>query len=103
MNALEILIQAKEELIRQAQITPTLSNQIAEISEAIRNLQFCKKHRLSSKDEVIELEPLNNFGYTKLVKCNDDDKSYGDHCKNGSPIQLFGFELIIKRKNGEKT
>ena len=93
MKAIEILKQRREELIIKAKTDSTLTNQIAELTEAIKNLEFCEKHKLSYKDQVIEIEPLDNFGCTRLVKYTDDDEiididSYED---------LIGLELIIRR------
>ena len=93
MKAIELLKQHKKELILNSKNDSTLTNQIAELSEAIKNLEFCDKHKLSYKDQITEIEPLNNFGYTKLVKYTDDDEIID----TDSYQELTGLELIIKR------
>lgn len=54
MKAKEILKQRKEELIVVAKKDSSLTAQIAELTEAIKNLEFCEKHKISYKDKVTE-------------------------------------------------
>lgn len=93
MKAIEILKQTREELIIKAKTDSTLTDQIAELTKAIKNLEFCEKYKLSYKDKVSEIEPLDNFGYTRLVKYTDDDEIIDID----SYEELTGFELIIRR------
>lgn len=93
MKAVEILKITRDELIIKAKTDSTLTSQIAELTEAIKNLEFCEKHKLSYKDKVTEIEPLDNFGCTRLVTYTDDDEIIDID----SYEELTGFELIIKR------
>ena len=94
MKSIEILKQRRKELITAAKCDSSYTAQIAELTEAIKNLEFCEKHKISHKDKVTEVEVLDNFGYTKLVKYNDDNIPYDED----SYEELIGFELIIRRK-----
>ena len=101
MKAIKLLKETKADLINKAKSDSSLSIQIADISDAIKRLEFCEKYEISHKDEVLEVEALHNYGYTKLVKYTDDDEPNGDYCIEGMPVELTGCELIIKRRKYE--
>ncbi|NEO87457.1 MAG: hypothetical protein F6J87_24830 [Spirulina sp. SIO3F2] len=100
MNSIEILEKAREKLIEESRIDSSVNNneQIAEISTAIKKIEFCNKHKISCKDEVIEIEPLDNFHYVKLVEYTDNDQPCCAYLNSSTPVELTGFELIIKRR-----
>ena len=97
MNSIEILKKARRDLIKKSKADSSVNNQIAEISEAIKTLEFCHKHEISYKDQVIEVQPLDHFHYTKLIKHNNNDQPYEDYSTSDGPVELTGYELIISR------
>jgi len=55
MNSIALLKQAKAELIAQSRNDSSFNQQIAGISGAILEIEFCNQHQISHKDEVIEI------------------------------------------------